>query len=100
MIKCAKCGKPLEGVSCVVPWRCEACSEEKGDILHVVRGSRVRFLEGKSGGVAARILAERYLVPNDIYVVDELQIGEWSSHIKLQGMKPVWFNAVMFEVVQ
>lgn len=101
MLTCEKCGRELPGITFegFAPngWRCAECSNPSNSRF-CRRGDAVRYLYPENGTVAARALANKYLVPGNTYYVDEIKITPYSSYIKVQGLQ-YWFNAALLERV-
>ena len=101
-MKCAKCGRELPGVQLDFisnNWQCAECAGRPTEAMLCRHGDKVVYAHTDAGGQAARIMAGKFLAPGDTYVVDEVVVGKDTTHIKLQGMRPVWFNSVLFDRV-
>lgn len=101
MLNCSVCGRELDGVELeFLPekWRCAECAGELHNSLFSRRNDKIRYVFPTNGTKSAQMMAEKYLVRGNTYVVDTIQIGRSESHIKVQGLK-YWFNSVLFERV-
>lgn len=102
MLTCEKCGRELPGITFegFEPngWQCAECSKDPADSLGCRRGDAVKYSYPKNGTVAARALANKYLVPGNTYYVDSVKILPCCSYIKVQGLQ-YWFNSVLLERV-
>jgi hypothetical protein len=64
------------------------------------QGSRVRFSHPDYGYPADQERARRYLVLDNIYTVDEIYAGSFSTTVFLKEVPFIGFNSVLFEDVE
>lgn len=66
--------------------------------IYANTGDQVRFIN-KNGLQSDLEKAQEYLQPGEIYTVDRVYIGNWSSKVYLMEVPGVSFNTVCFEDV-
>ena len=69
----------------------------KLDIFNVRPGDKLRFTHPASGYKGDREHAAQFLKLDDIYVVDDIDIGQSMTLIKLRGVEGGGFNSVHFD---
>lgn len=96
--KCPKCGKILNGVSLsyCVPWLCSDC-DDSGDAIHSENGSQVMVRTFNAGHEHERDEAKQLLKIGNIYTVDSISVGGFSSRIYLKEFPRKSFNSVFFD---
>jgi len=67
--------------------------------LDCKHGMKVRYI-GEGGWDADKVHANKYLTVGEIYTVDIIDIGNWSSDVYLIEFPEIDFNTVMFEEVE
>jgi hypothetical protein len=64
------------------------------------QGSRVRFSHPDYGYPADQERAKRYLVVGEIYTVNEVYAGSFSTTVFLREVPYIGFNSVLFDDVE
>lgn len=97
MQKCRLCGKELNGlVSCYTEdWFCSNC--KKYDILCAENGCKVKVVTLNAGYEYEQKEARSLFQLGDIYTVESLEVGSWSSEIELKEFPGKKFNSVFFD---
>lgn len=99
-MKCEICGKELVGVYSDYNFRNRMCSKcyDGNDVLYAERGSMVIVKNITNGLSDDRETAQRYFGVGDLYTVDSLEIGRYSSRLILKEFPNIRFNTVHFEL--
>lgn len=63
--------------------------------IYTKPGSKVKYANFKNGLPKDRELCKRRLIPNEIYTVEKIFVGESRTGVVLKGI-PGMFNSVMF----
>ena len=96
---CPKCGKVLDGTSFDygTKWLCSKCAQDKTDVLHCERGSKVVAVDLDAGMKGDSELATKLLTKGHVYEVESLSVGSWCSSIWLKEFPGQKFNTVHFK---
>lgn len=95
---CSKCGKELDGVvlDYKTRWLCSNCADDKSEVLHCERGSKVKAVNLDAGWDSDSQQAHKLLSPGQVYEVESLRVGGRYSTIQLKEFPGVNFNSVHF----
>lgn len=98
-VRCKKCGKIITGVSLdyMMGWLCSECAEDKTDVLHCERGSKVCAVRLDAGFDTDSQKAHELLTEGRVYEVESLNIGDWVSYVVLKEIPNQRFNTVHFD---
>lgn len=96
---CPTCGKVLNGATLLYGyyWKCSQCEEDKTDVLHCERGSRVVACYFENGSRYDQEQVQEFLHRGTTYEVESLCIGRSWSEIMLKEVPNKKFNTVHFE---
>ena len=94
--KCRLCGKELNGIISFYTkdWFCSDC--KKDDILCAERGCKVKVVTLNAGYEHEEKEAKSLFQLGDIYTVESVEVGSWSSEIELKEFPNKKFNSVFF----
>lgn len=67
--------------------------------LDCKQGTKIRYT-GTGGWDADKVHANQHLTIGEVYTVDIIDIGSWSSDVYLTEVPDIDFNTVMFEEVE
>lgn len=97
MQKCRICGNELNGLVShyTKDWFCSNC--KKDDILCAEKGCKVKVRTLKAGYEHEEKEAKILFKVGDIYTVESLEVGSWSSEIELKEFPGKKFNSVFFD---
>lgn len=98
-VKCKSCGKILDGVITEYggDWFCKKCSAYYGEnILFCERGDKVRASHIDSGTDYDLENANKFLENGKVYVIKNIIIGGYISHVELKEIPGKNFNTVHF----
>ena len=98
---CDECGKELNGLSFDYGerWLCSNCTEDKKSVLNCETGCKVVVKTLDAGWDCEKEEAEKIFNVGEVYIVDTVNVGSWTSTIMLKEVPDKYFNTVFFERV-
>lgn len=99
VFKCPTCGKILDGIILDYSWQwlCSKCAKDQTDVLHCERGFKVIAVDLDAGFAHDSKQANDLLVKGQVYEVEKVNIGGWTSAIWLKEFPGKKFNTVHFK---